>query len=227
MNSFDFAIIRFVIAFANRSEAFDRLVLYVANADLLKGGALITVLWWAWFRHEGKEARSREIVLATLAGCLVALFLARALALVLPFRLRPVLAFPAQGGPRPEHLYEWSAFPSDHATLFFALATGLTFTARRLGALVLAYVVVAICLPRIYLGWHYPTDVIAGAVLGSAVAYGANTDAVRAPIARRCFAWRRQHPGLFYAAFFLLGYQIATLFSDLRELGIVVLKLMR
>jgi len=60
-------------------------------------------------------------------------------------------------------------FPSDHAVLFFALATGLFMAHRKLGIAAYAWVIVAICFPRLYLGIHWPTDVIAGAAVGVAL----------------------------------------------------------
>lgn len=61
------------------------------------------------------------------------------------------------------------AFPSGHATRAFALAALL---AGRLGArpgLALGSVAALIGLSRVYLGVHWPTDVIGGAVLGLAL----------------------------------------------------------
>ena len=63
------------------------------------------------------------------------------------------------------HLPE-NSFPSDHATLMFALAFGLlaTTSLRRagMGLLVLA---IAVSWARIYLGAHYPSDILGGAAL--------------------------------------------------------------
>jgi len=54
------------------------------------------------------------------------------------------------------------SFPSDHAIFAVALATGLWIISRRLG--VVAAVLAALeCFSRVYLGQHYPHDVIAGA----------------------------------------------------------------
>lgn len=66
------------------------------------------------------------------------------------------------------------AFPSGHATSAFSAATGVMLSARRSlkrvplsgwGMLVLA---AAISYSRVYVGVHYPTDVLAGAGLGIA-----------------------------------------------------------
>jgi len=75
-------------------------------------------------------------------------------------RPRPVLeGLPPLGG-APSSL----SFPSAHATSSFAVATAMT-RVDPLGALafLLAF---ALALGRPYLGMHYPSDVLAGAVLG-------------------------------------------------------------
>ena len=75
-------------------------------------------------------------------------------------RPRPVLAgLPPLGG-APSSL----SFPSAHATSAFAVATAMT-RVEPLAAL--AFVLAAaLALGRPYLGMHYPSDVLAGALLG-------------------------------------------------------------
>lgn len=78
-------------------------------------------------------------------------------------RPRPVLeGLPPLGG-APSSL----SFPSAHATSSFAVATAMT-RVDSLGALafILAF---ALSLGRPYLGMHYPSDVLAGALLGVAL----------------------------------------------------------
>ena len=62
------------------------------------------------------------------------------------------------------------SFPSGHTLASFEAATAMTFYSKRLGipALVLATL---IALSRLYLYVHYPTDVLAGAALGIAIAF--------------------------------------------------------
>jgi membrane-associated phospholipid phosphatase len=58
------------------------------------------------------------------------------------------------------------SFPSDHAVLAGAVVAGLWVVSGRLGALaVLAAAVMAFA--RVYIGAHYPHDVLVGLVLGS------------------------------------------------------------
>ena len=59
------------------------------------------------------------------------------------------------------------SFPSAHATSSFAVATAMT-RVEPLGALAFL-LALALSLGRPYLGMHYPSDVLAGAVLGVAL----------------------------------------------------------
>jgi membrane-associated phospholipid phosphatase len=78
-------------------------------------------------------------------------------------RPRPVLeGLPALGG-APSSL----SFPSAHATSSFACATAMTRIAPEAAFLFILAVAIGVCRP--YLGMHYPSDVIAGAILGTAL----------------------------------------------------------
>jgi undecaprenyl-diphosphatase len=61
------------------------------------------------------------------------------------------------------------SFPSAHAANIFGAATVLSMFYRRWAA---AFFAVAVCVgySRIYVGFHYPSDVLGGAVLGAGVA---------------------------------------------------------
>jgi membrane-associated phospholipid phosphatase len=78
-------------------------------------------------------------------------------------RPRPVLeGLPPLGG-APSSL----SFPSAHATSSFACATAMTRIAPEAAVLFVLAAGIAACRP--YLGMHYPSDVLAGAVLGTAL----------------------------------------------------------
>jgi membrane-associated phospholipid phosphatase len=61
------------------------------------------------------------------------------------------------------------SFPSDHATVVGAVAVGLLFANRRWGTIA-AVLALVMAFTRVYVGAHYPSDVLGGLALGGLVA---------------------------------------------------------
>ena len=227
MNAFDTDIVHFLNQFANHSRAFDLAARTLANNSFFKGGLTVAVLWWVWFLPGNNMLRNRKVVIATLASAIVSVILGRLLALYLPFRLRPVqtpeLGFVLPYGMTHDSLRGWSSFPSDHAMVFFAVSTGLWFVSRRLGAILSAYVAIFVGLPRVYVGLHYPTDVIGGALVGIFFAYIANSEPLRTRLAAPVLRWVDVHPSSFYVFFFFFSDGLTNLFDEMRHLGLLLI----
>lgn len=63
------------------------------------------------------------------------------------------------------------SFPSGHSTASFALATSLTLYWPAIAAISMSAAVL-VALSRVYLGYHYPSDIMAGTLLGIISALG-------------------------------------------------------
>jgi membrane-associated phospholipid phosphatase len=108
------------------------------------------------------------------------------------------------------------SFPSDHAVMAGAVAAGLLLAHRRLG---IAAVVAALLMAysRVYIAAHYPWDVLAGLLVGAAVAL-AGWALLRVPLTALT-EWLRSLPGL--RAVFAPTDAPTRITADLDELAVV------
>jgi undecaprenyl-diphosphatase len=146
---------------------FDRGVEFVGEYGLIL--LLVLLAGWCWWRvaRRGPEAP------AAVAGVLWS-GVAAGIALLLNIPLRGFVERPR---PFVDHdgldvLIKGKtdfSFVSDHATLAMAVAVGLFLVSRKAG-LVAIGVALAEGFCRVYMGVHYPTDVVGGFALGTAVA---------------------------------------------------------
>jgi undecaprenyl-diphosphatase len=227
LDSFDLPILRFLSGFAGRSPLADHAINALSRLDMFKGIALMCLFWYVWADGPANEPPSlreqRQKRLTTvLIGTILIGALSRGLQLVLNVHQRPLLsnlglAFPVTDFDAAS-LNAWNSFPSDHAMFFFALGAGLWTVNRTAGLIAFAWTIVVIDFPRIYLGIHFPSDVIFGALFGLI----GMTLFLALPLERFerwLSGWRTAHQGLFMAGLFFATYTIGQLLADLRELA--------
>src|SRR2546423_355391 len=170
----DYHLFRSINDFAaNHDGIEDPLKAYVQVSEIVFAAGLVLLFLLS------RPSVRRAVVSAALSaglGLLVAHFLASAID-----RARPFVTHPSA------HLFISHAkdpgFPSDHATGAFAIGFALVLRHRIAGiiALVLALL---LAFGRVAVGVHYPSDVLAGAVLGLAAALVFWIPAVRAQVDR-------------------------------------------
>jgi undecaprenyl-diphosphatase len=195
-------------------------IILASDLPILTGALILSLFWYLWFAAGSDEMKTR--LLLGLGAAVIAVIFCRGLQIMLEIHRRPlhnpIIGFNIAPGIDPATLNGWSSFPSDHACLYFALTAVLWRQSRGLGLLGLLPTLLG-TLPRIYFGFHYPTDVAFGALLGIALVvliedYGPEK------LARRVALLEHHKPGLFYFCGFLFSYEIATLFNDIRQIGI-------
>ncbi|MFI6356508.1 phosphatase PAP2 family protein [Streptomyces sp. NPDC050743] len=147
---------------------FDRLMEFVGEYGLLV--AMVLLVLWCWWsvRRRGAEDAAASV------AALVWAPLAAGIAVLVNI---PIRGFVERPRPFVDHqgldvLVSGKtdfSFVSDHATITMALGVGLFVANRRFGIAGIGLALLeGFC--RVYMGVHYPTDVVGGFALGTAVA---------------------------------------------------------
>jgi undecaprenyl-diphosphatase len=145
---------------AGRSVLLDR-AMTLAATDLIVLVGLVLLALWFW-PAAGGRATNQRLVAAAMVGVLSALAVGSVIGALHP-EARP---FVTDGSTRLLlHHAADNGLPSDHALVSFAIAGTLLWWRRTLGWLIVV-AGVAIGTARIYVGVHWPGDILVGALVG-------------------------------------------------------------
>lgn len=215
--AFDAPAMRLVNSAAGRSRVLDTLLYDLDRYATFSGVVLLAIIWGLWLSIPQAYVRARLLVGTLLAfplGVLSRFMQHVAATHPRPYR-DPALHFqqPTLFTPTVNTV---NSFPSDHATVFGMLLLVIWAIRPMIGWWAAAWLLI-VEFARTYMGAHYPTDILGGLALAG---FGASL--AQAPpaieLGRRVLRLERAAPLLFYAFAFLVAYQIATLFFDVRDM---------
>jgi undecaprenyl-diphosphatase len=229
-NQFDVAMSGFLNQLIGHSPWFDLLISHLITNEFLKGGVLVAIVWFLWFKQGLNQQQNRNRILLVLIASCFAAGISKILPKILPFRTRPFLndsLYLTVPEDFPLHSFDnLSSLPSDHAALFFGLAFGIYWINKKVGIWTLVYVSSIIAIPRIIVGAHYLSDILAGGLLGFGAIYFCAKSVWLRHYSERAYSLESSNPSLFYMVFFLLSQQITMLFANLRAMASFVWKIL-
>ena len=209
------------------SAVYSWLASYFYFNNTVKFLPLVLVICWYWSKKTPQQGLNRQILVETVLNSLLAIIVGRLLALTLPFRARPFLNPELTNIPDPHVLRTWSSFPSDHAVLSFALAASLFRISPTIGILAFLHASIVICLPRVVLGLHYPSDIIGGAILGVLIVIISAKIKAREKLVKFTLDIESKFAEIFYVFAFILLYEIIEMFESIRGVVAKILALLR
>ncbi len=137
----------------------------IFSADRL-GYLMIGVLVLLYVKN---RVKFKDMVYTALGSAIIARFFIVSAVRYLYYHPRPFMALQDV-----RHLMDndsTSSFPSGHASFYFALAMGVYLYNKKAG--IICFVLAGLIgFARIFIGVHWPLDIVAGAVLGAMVAWG-------------------------------------------------------
>ena len=201
-----------------RFPIFDRGIQSAVGHHVLGGfwfAASLFVIWMQAARggHTGERRRILTILLGSVLASVLVLVTSMLVVWPSPNQ-HPTLSrlFPRYLYDNPNH----TSFPSASTALYSCVALGVMSVRRRRGWTLLASVVLLVALPRMYVGGHYLSDVVAGLVLGLVSYIGARCllEARVVPVAERFLSEESRFRVLGELLVFAWIWQVAVEFRE-------------
>jgi undecaprenyl-diphosphatase len=220
VQNFDRAIVGLLNSFVGHWHEFDLFIAWL-DANFVGGTVFLAGIFWFWCYRDNRQVDRQRVIINMVPAVFIALVINRTIAVWLPFRARPMhdpaLAIRVvQDAPR-LNLESWSSFPSDTASYFFVMVAAFWLMSRKAGVFYGIYAVTLVLLLRIYLGIHYPSDIVAGAAIGI-ITMVLTDRLLDGSLTRRLRPYIATYPHWFAALGFLVAYELAVMLADIRDL---------
>lgn len=175
---FDFNILMFINGLSGHIAWLDHLIANYSKYGPLLFGAYLIGLWFTG-KHSEKRYDNRKQALYAFFSVLLAMGISQMIGLMW-FRNRPYIDHPVN---RLVTVTADASFPSDHAAGSFSIA-GSILSEHSLGGVILTVMAVLLSLSRVYVGVHYPSDILGGMAVGlfSSMVINKNREILEKPI---------------------------------------------
>jgi undecaprenyl-diphosphatase len=161
--NYDLAIFQAINGLAGHSRFTDAVGIFLAEylAYVLGVWLLVLLLW-----PRKSATKNKTMVLLALIAGLIARFAVKGAIVLFYHRPRPYVHLPLVhkliSMPMSEN---FQSFPSGHAIFFFALSTVVYYFNKKLGVIFFIFAVL-MGIARVFVGVHWPSDILGGAILG-------------------------------------------------------------
>lgn len=190
----------------------------------IQGVGVVALASGCWFARTSPEARERLArgCIAAVAAAVAAHFLQESLPPLLKpifdpgLDIQPVDVLGDIDSLRETSNPNAQSFPSERSTLYAGVAIAAYGAHRGIGLAALSGTIF-IELARVYLGLHYPSDILGSVFLAAAIYWLAEAAASFGPNYLATL-WERRSPATFYPVAFAACYCLADAFEDLRKI---------
>jgi undecaprenyl-diphosphatase len=227
-NTLDYWLLKQLNHWMASSSFFTKQAILFNSLNLLELIMASVLIYW-WFSKNSKDSSTvnlRHRVLLVLFSCLPTYVVARVIQSIF-HRPRPLINMPLEVPPNFQEQFNdmraaftgFGSFPSDHAGLFFLFTTVVFTVNKRLGIACLLASLYYSAL-RVAVGYHWPSDILGGAVLGTLVALSIlGLEPKLNKILKNLVALAERHPAVIYTVSFLFLSDFSQSFFHLKILA--------
>ena len=160
--SLDQQLFLYMYGFTHHSVVLDNVALFWGSYSPHVWAILLII---AFYIPHRRQVMNRTMLLVGLVAGFAARYIGKSAILLFYAHPRPFIALDIQPLITTPFSENYQSFPSGHALFFFAFATVLYYFHKRSGVVAFGASVL-MGISRIYLGVHWPSDIVAGAALG-------------------------------------------------------------